>query len=181
MNMKRAIIFLIVVLPFLTQAQNDTQLLPCGIIPNTFLDLNSDGINDLNLTGFAISSDINDPSLAGYCSIGLRAIQNTFLIYQTSAEGTQQLLLLTPDQLENKDVLKQFINNTQLTFETNAYAGFTDWSYGSAVVNTPKKELLEVSTMVKTVTGEKTLWYIVTFIVEPEKGITLKHQELLDI
>lgn len=35
--------------------------------------------------------------------------------------------------------------------------------------------------MVKTITGEKTLWYILTFIVEPEKGITLKHQELLDI
>lgn len=41
--------------------------------------------------------------------------------------------------------------------------------------------MLEVSTMVKTVTGEMTLWYVVTFIVEPEKGITLKHQELLDI
>ena len=34
--------------------------------------------------------------------------------------------------------------------------------------------------MVKTVTGEMTLWYVVTFIVETEKGITLQHQELLD-
>ena len=40
--------------------------------------------------------------------------------------------------------------------------------------------MLEVSTMVKTVTGEMTLWYVVTFLVEPEKGMTVQHQEVLD-
>ena len=40
--------------------------------------------------------------------------------------------------------------------------------------------MLEVSTMLKTVTGEITLWYVVTFLEKTEKGITLQHQELLD-
>lgn len=177
--MKRAIIFLLIVLPILTQAQNDTQVLPCGIIPNTFIDLNSDGINDLHLAGFAVGTD-TILSSEGYCSIGIRAIQNTFLIYTNTTEGNQNLMLLTPEDLLHKAELKALIKNAQLTFETNTYAGFTDWSYGAAAVNTPKTDLLEIITMVKTVSGDATLWYILTFHVQPEIGITLKHQELLD-
>lgn len=128
--MKRLTILLLLIVPFMLKGQDSLRLHPCGTIPDTYIDLNNDGFNDLNLAGFQVGTD-DVPSSSGYCSLGVRAVQKAFIVYTKTPEGITQPFYLTPGtKLLTDDINAGFINGTYEK-NTNVYVSIADWGYGN--------------------------------------------------
>lgn len=171
--MKSLIPFIVMMISISARAQTalDSLTEPCGKPISEYLDLNNDQINDMELTGFNVGTD-DFPSSSGYCSLGVRVFQNTFILFKNVLPGNQYYEATAGEEILVEEITKQ-VNAGALEWNTNVYANLIDWPYGSEAEKN-NYAIAETSILIfKTVTEKEEIFFWVKFLTEPMQGITI--------